>query len=36
VKTAGPELAQEIQEKGYDWIKNGLASDAPSIDEGSR
>ena len=36
VKTAGPELAQEIQEKGYDWIKNGLASAAPSIDEGSR
>ena len=24
VKTAGPELAQEIQEKGYDWIKEGL------------
>ena len=22
VKTGGPELAQEIQEKGYDWIKN--------------
>jgi len=22
VKTAGPELAQEIQERGYDWIKN--------------
>ena len=21
VKTAGPELAQEIQEKGYDWLK---------------
>ena len=36
VKTAGPELAQEIQEKGYDWIKNGLASAAASIDEGSR
>jgi Fe-S cluster assembly ATP-binding protein len=24
VKTAGPELAQEIQERGYDWIKEGL------------
>lgn len=24
VKTAGPELAQEIQERGYDWIKDGL------------
>ena len=22
VKTAGPELAKEIQERGYDWIKN--------------
>jgi Fe-S cluster assembly ATP-binding protein len=21
VKTAGPELASEIQERGYDWIK---------------
>jgi Fe-S cluster assembly ATP-binding protein len=21
VKTAGPELAQQIQERGYDWIK---------------
>ena len=21
VKTAGPELAREIQERGYDWIK---------------
>jgi Fe-S cluster assembly ATP-binding protein len=21
VKTAGPELAKEIQERGYDWIK---------------
>jgi Fe-S cluster assembly ATP-binding protein len=24
VKTAGPELAQEIQERGYDWIKEGI------------
>ena len=24
VKTAGPDLAQEIQERGYDWIKDGL------------
>ena len=24
VKTAGPELAQQIQERGYDWIKEGL------------
>lgn len=24
VKTAGPELAQQIQERGYDWIKNSL------------
>mgnify|MGYP002624119525 CR=1 FL=1 len=24
VKTAGPELAQQIQERGYDWIKAGL------------
>ena len=24
VRTAGPELAQEIQERGYDWIKEGL------------
>ena len=23
VKTAGPELAREIQERGYDWLKNG-------------
>ncbi len=21
VKTAGPELAKEIQQRGYDWIK---------------
>jgi Fe-S cluster assembly ATP-binding protein len=25
VKTAGPELAQEIQERGYDWIKESLS-----------
>ena len=25
VKTAGPELAQQIQERGYDWIKAGDA-----------
>ena len=24
VKTAGPELAKEIQQRGFDWIKNGL------------
>ena len=30
VKTAGPELAQEIQEKGYDWIKESLTP-APSL-----
>ena len=23
VRTAGPELAQEIQERGYDWLKGG-------------
>jgi Fe-S cluster assembly ATP-binding protein len=22
VKTAGPELALELEERGYDWIKN--------------
>jgi Fe-S cluster assembly ATP-binding protein len=22
VRTAGPELAQQIQQNGYDWIKN--------------
>ena len=25
VKTAGPELAQQIQERGYDWIKETLS-----------
>ncbi len=30
VKTAGPELAQEIQEKGYDWIKESLTP-VPSL-----
>jgi len=25
VRTGGPELAKEIQEKGYDWIKAGYA-----------
>ena len=24
VKTAGPDLAKEIQERGYDWIKNSI------------
>ena len=24
VKTAGPELAKEIQERGYDWIKEEI------------
>ena len=24
VKTAGPELAKEIQERGYDWIKDSI------------
>ena len=24
VKTEGPELAKEIQQRGFDWIKNGL------------
>ena len=24
VKTAGPELARDIQERGYDWIKNSV------------
>jgi len=27
VKTAGPELAKEIQEHGYDWVKNELTID---------
>ena len=27
VKTAGPELAQEIQEKGYDWIKVEMSNE---------
>jgi Fe-S cluster assembly ATP-binding protein len=26
VKTAGPELAQEIEERGFDWIKEEIAS----------
>ena len=26
VKTAGPELAKEIQERGYDWIKAEIES----------
>ena len=30
VKTAGPELAKEIQERGYDWIKERLSPD-PSL-----
>jgi Fe-S cluster assembly ATP-binding protein len=24
IKTAGPELALELEEKGYDWLKNGI------------
>ena len=27
VKTAGPELAKEIQERGYDWIKSSVGND---------
>ena len=27
VKTAGPELAKEIQERGYDWIKEEIKSE---------
>ena len=27
VKTAGPELAKEIEERGYDWIKEELGED---------
>ena len=27
VKTAGPELAKEIQERGYDWIKEEMKSE---------
>jgi Fe-S cluster assembly ATP-binding protein len=27
VKTAGPELAKEIQERGYDWIKEEVKSE---------
>ena len=27
VKTAGPELAKEIQERGYDWIKSEVKSE---------
>ena len=27
VKTAGPELAQEIQERGYDWIKTEISNE---------
>jgi hypothetical protein len=30
VKTGGPELAKEIQEQGYDWIKKGPTSERPS------
>ena len=28
VKTAGPELAKQIQERGYDWIKEEVKSEA--------
>lgn len=28
VKTAGPELAKEIEERGYDWIKEEVAGEA--------
>jgi Fe-S cluster assembly ATP-binding protein len=27
VKTAGPVLAKEIQERGYDWIKSSVGND---------
>ena len=27
VKTAGPELAKEIQERGYDWIKEEIGEE---------
>ena len=27
VKTAGPELAQQIQERGYDWIKTEISNE---------
>ena len=33
VKTGGPELAKEIQEQGYDWIKKG-PSPNPSLNGG--
>ena len=33
VKTGGPELAKEIQEQGYDWIKKGPSSN-PSLNGG--
>jgi Fe-S cluster assembly ATP-binding protein len=26
VKTAGPELAREIEERGFDWIKEEIAA----------
>ncbi|MEI6872616.1 MAG: Fe-S cluster assembly ATPase SufC [Verrucomicrobiota bacterium] len=29
VRSAGPELAYELESKGYDWIKEGLLEDAP-------
>jgi Fe-S cluster assembly ATP-binding protein len=35
VKTGGPELAKEIQEQGYDWIKKGPTSN-PSLNGGER
>jgi len=27
VKTAGPELALELEEKGYDWIKKEMGEE---------
>jgi len=27
VKTAGPELALELEEKGYDWIKKEMGDE---------
>ena len=32
VKTAGPELAKEIEERGYDWIKADADADADGAD----
>ena len=34
VKTAGPELAKQIQEHGYDWIKEEDSPPAPPCEGG--